>query len=84
MAAGDPIVGVYYGTAFIGTVISERAHSIRWDVREVRVALQETTYFHLLETLRSEILINVCGACGNTVKGFGPSMLITREKCDIP
>ena len=70
---GKPVAGTYYGTPFLGLAWEERAHTLTGQVRMVKVRLARP--IDVLGLVREELLVSVCGACGESVEGFGESTL---------
>lgn len=64
------VKGNYYGTPFRGTVITDHAHTINWNVRALTIRLDMPTAF-LGSEPRDTLLVSVCGACGKRVDGWG-------------
>lgn len=75
---GQPVAGTYYGVPFTGVAWKERAHTLTGQCRQITVRLPFP--LDILGSVRSEILVSVCGACGESIDGFGESSLhLSRE-----
>jgi hypothetical protein len=68
VSVGDRVAGVYHGARFVGTVDRVRGHSIRWDVREVAVKLDEVIVTGQ-GGVRGRVLLHD-DWCGRPVEGF--------------
>lgn len=66
--SGARVNGQYYGTAFSGQMWSERQHTIRWEAVELLIHLDQE--IEILGRKCNQILVTVCGACGEALDGF--------------
>jgi hypothetical protein len=70
---GRAVTGTYYGTPFTGIAWQERAHTLTGQCRMVTVRLPFP--IDVMGADRDELLVSVCGACGEAVSGFGDHSL---------